>query len=55
MQSLHLSIFDNFLLFIFLLIFSHSAMHMAYKLSVYCKPFALEELSKLVSNKFFFT
>ena len=48
------SISDNFLPFIFLLIFSHSDVHGS-QVFRECEPFTLEELSKLISNKFFFT
>ena len=48
------SISDNFLLFIFLLIFSHSAAHGSQAFRD-CDPYTSEDLSKSILNKFFFT
>ena len=46
---------DNFLLFIFLLIFSHSDEHGSHVIWPSSEPLEPEELLKLKLNKFFFT
>jgi len=49
------SISDNFLLFIFLLIFSHSDEHGSHVIWPSSEPLMTEELLKSKLNKFFFT
>jgi len=46
---------DNFLLFIFLLIFSHSDEHGSHVIWPVSEPSPSEDLFKLEVNKFFFT
>ena len=48
-------IYDNFLLFIFFLIFSHSDEHGSHVIWPPSEPLTSEELFKLKLNKFFFT